>query len=1286
MLTLTKHKHFKLALKMMLGLFLSLSFASAAIADGGSGGGSGGSGSSGSSGGGSLDNGKPNDATQTGAYDIREDYRRANKLSIPFGPSTKRNPDGMDEVQDRESKGPDTVDHGGPVYTWPVIIPSATSAVPTKRDKGITKHRLKTFGLPISDTQFQMIHRMDQQIMLEEMFDPERIMWLGAVMGASQVQDSSNSCANAIRNQCASAIDYVSCPIYNFTVEPGNKWNKIRDQLFMPMAVLLLLPGAMLAQVKVIVNAGMPLGGGDTSPFEGIVRSIVAIFLIPATYLVVNYGLDLNNSITYTIAHEYERIFGVNMYKDALCAVIRAFPLRQAQENRNGLYKEVVPWQDSDSADGTPASGLESRALKVKTEDPCAGEFKTDPDRADEQAPFLSVGQRFITNGSNAVLAMTWNILCAFQVVFLMYLWLIGPIVAALWVYPHETLRSAFPGWIEGVITLCFWALFWNTSVLLLACFKGVDSTGSIIISALLFLAVQSVKSAFDFAGLVKAAGDKAGEAAAGAAQHMAGNAKTGVSGGGGHRGGGGGGGGHRTSGGAAAHVGGMRGHGGGGGGHGAGTGTAASGHGAGSGAGAGAGHGGSSLAGVGGKTNSDLHVSGTISSAGSHGGTGSSGALAGHGQQGSHAGTGALTASGASGAAEKTGGGHDASTGGGGDKGMGVSSTPSAPPLSGGPELNVNNSMSSSSTSNTFNAGDLTGTVNGVNSSYSAKDAAALIGQGNLSNMPHPGQVVSAEKAHRDFDQAVRSVHEQNAKDGNHSPEAQARNDLMGNWKHMLDEADKNPMANGTLLSMPDGLPGTNAGGNWNLGAGDASAALPQGMGDVLNRVGGALNDASAAMALPGAGGTGMPVNPQAVEGLTSLAREMTQVGPELSGMSPVAVGATMEAWGQRADVLSQQLYQGGGAAMSPESYSRMSGELQQAAQSLQQFQQSYSIASGGPAMPPDSSSYGGSSATYTQSGDGGGGFQQSYAYPADQGGGAYYPQNNYQGGYYPQPDSSGGAGGSGGAGYSASDQYYNQSYGGSYGSAYSGGGDGYQQAPQQYSDQQQAYYQQQQSGDQQQQAYYQQQQAADQQQQAYYQQQQQAADQQQQAYFQQQQQADQYSQPQVNYGQAQQDASGSYGYPGMPADQGYQQAPQPADPSAYMAGYMQGADQQYQQQYQQPEYQQQYQQPEYQQQYQQPEHQQQYQQDYGSSYQQQQAHQDAYPNIPIPSSQASRAPDKPAEAPKDKPVTPPAQKPPQQQEKRMQNPLNFLKKPAAKKKKDGEEDEPPPPPPAQW
>jgi len=473
-----------------------------------------------------------NDSNPGTAWDIRKNYFLRFPVAQEFGPYQTG---GTDIIKDKVSQGTATggspmVVHslpGCPVYVWPIYVPFAASVVPTYRDMAIDEELFQTFGFPVSDTQFQIIQRYNDNRMLEEMFDPERIMWLTSTIAGMQSTSAANGAANMTTNQSQSAIDFTKEYLTNFTAEAGNRWQTIRDQLFIPIAVLLLLPGAVLAQVKAIVSQSSPVLG-ETNPFEGIIRSIIAIFLIPGTFLVINYGIDVSNSITFTIADEYTRIFGTDMYVDAQCAEARAFPINAPQSNSNAMRGSETPATTTDTSGWGPYEALN---LGVRKYDPCANiDISNSPDEEVRDAKKIA---RLLTNGTNMTLSLVWNTLCAFQMAFLYYLWCMGPIAAALWVWPLQKLRGALPSWIEGVVTLCFWSLFWNTCVLLLACFRGVGDTGTVIVTALNYLATICVKYAFDFSSLVSQGGSGGIAQSMGKAMQSAGHAA-----GGGHSGG----------------------------------------------------------------------------------------------------------------------------------------------------------------------------------------------------------------------------------------------------------------------------------------------------------------------------------------------------------------------------------------------------------------------------------------------------------------------------------------------------------------------------------------------------------------------------------------------------------------------------------------------------------------------------------------------------------------------------------------------------------------------------
>lgn len=324
----------------------------------------------------------------------------------------------------------------------------------------------------------------------------------------AQLTALGNAAGDVAKEQAASAIEYCAKFMENFTAQPGSKWNQIRESLFVPIGLLLLLPGAVLSQIRATVGVGMPISLTQSNPFDGILRSVIAIFLIPATYLVVNYAIDFSNSITFTLASEYRRIFNADVYQDAVCSEIRAFPVRGPKENQNAGIAQTWPQTETPSI-----PRLEKNLYQNKVDDPCSNTYSAPENRTDEGMPLASVFGRLLAFGGNALLTSAWNVLCAFQMAYMLYLFWVGPVVAGLWVWPIKQFRDALPNWVEGVITLAFWSLFWNTAILIMACFKGMTDTGTVYETALNFLATASVKYAFDFVGLIKAAGQEASKA-----------------------------------------------------------------------------------------------------------------------------------------------------------------------------------------------------------------------------------------------------------------------------------------------------------------------------------------------------------------------------------------------------------------------------------------------------------------------------------------------------------------------------------------------------------------------------------------------------------------------------------------------------------------------------------------------------------------------------------------------------------------------------------------------------
>lgn len=316
--------------------------------------------------------------------------------------------------------------------------------------------------------------------------------------GASQL---GNSAGDLARDMALTAIDYSSRFMKNFTTADGNRWNRYRNELFIPIALLLILPGAVLTQLRAIIAQGNPVVG-QASPLEGIQRAIIAVFLVPATCLVTNYAIDLGNSLHYSVCSEYSRIVGGDMYRDAMCAEIRAFGVRYLSENEGSMN---VPAADLSPRGSEPFAKIEGR-LWGKLQDPCVGLLLVPANRDEASMPQSSIAVRMAMYTANAGICAGWSMLTAFQMAFFYYLYFVGPIMAALWAWPMHTFKNALPTWVEGCVTLAFWSFIWQICIAILAMTKSPASTGLYMVTACNVLATTAVKHAFDFSALLRSA------------------------------------------------------------------------------------------------------------------------------------------------------------------------------------------------------------------------------------------------------------------------------------------------------------------------------------------------------------------------------------------------------------------------------------------------------------------------------------------------------------------------------------------------------------------------------------------------------------------------------------------------------------------------------------------------------------------------------------------------------------------------------------------------------------
>ena len=208
---------------------------------------------------------------------------------------------------------------------------------------------------------------------------------------------------------------------------------------FLPMVLLFLVPGALMTNMKTMIQFGILKGSDEdtVSPFTGILRSMIAIFLIPATQLIVSYMVDIGNSL------------------QSACTPYVNIPLIVLwAEEQVVLFKE--------DQQGAPIRNLPNVVMA-----PWRGKFAGMPIRGAilEQVSGMDAALSELANESLHLLSEGLTITHAFQVVMICYLFLLGPLAAAFFAWPgvgRDLFRRAFATWVDGVVILSLWKFWWN--------------------------------------------------------------------------------------------------------------------------------------------------------------------------------------------------------------------------------------------------------------------------------------------------------------------------------------------------------------------------------------------------------------------------------------------------------------------------------------------------------------------------------------------------------------------------------------------------------------------------------------------------------------------------------------------------------------------------------------------------------------------------------------------------------------------------------------------------------
>ncbi|MBX9952198.1 MAG: hypothetical protein K2Y39_23695 [Candidatus Obscuribacterales bacterium] len=257
---------------------------------------------------------------------------------------------------------------------------------------------------------------------------PESVMPAAVAEMHSKMQGASEATANGTTNGTQEALSILKLSLLNIANEatgtPGPTnvafkpltqciWmvQTVFKQLYLPFALLLLLPGAVLSQVKSTAVANLPgEKPEDESPFNSLLKCAIAVFLIPATQLIVSYSIDVGNSLSYEI--------------------------------QNVITGSSIVEQ---------AEAIEKNSYEAKY--------------YGDQAMHL------MQNTLDMSLTFGLVVLIAFQTAMMCYLLLMGPMAAAFLAWPGglgRLFKPVFSNWLDAVITLSLWRFWWCAIVLVM--------------------------------------------------------------------------------------------------------------------------------------------------------------------------------------------------------------------------------------------------------------------------------------------------------------------------------------------------------------------------------------------------------------------------------------------------------------------------------------------------------------------------------------------------------------------------------------------------------------------------------------------------------------------------------------------------------------------------------------------------------------------------------------------------------------------------------------------------
>lgn len=326
-------------------------------------------------------------------------------------------------------------------------------------------------NIQVSDTSYLVREAQGDLIMEDVNGSPEQHAKSAQVGQQAKMQNASDAAADSAENQFAGSFDTIMLSLINVANEnaatptsssaPFKTLNEciwmvqqMYKNVYLYMAILLLLPGACMTQTKALVGYQL-LGQAEDSeshaitPFTGIMRSMIAIFLIPATQLIVSWCIDIGNSMTYEVQKLIQPAIIMDWAKEQM--------FNPPPEN---MANEMIPPMDDSTggADGKN-SGVVRGKLTNGSEKKSEVETQTDATRT----------VQMVYNFMNYALGAALIVIIGFQIVMMCYLFLLGPIAAAFYAWPSgvgSLFNKVFVNWVDGVVNVSLWRFWWCVVIL----------------------------------------------------------------------------------------------------------------------------------------------------------------------------------------------------------------------------------------------------------------------------------------------------------------------------------------------------------------------------------------------------------------------------------------------------------------------------------------------------------------------------------------------------------------------------------------------------------------------------------------------------------------------------------------------------------------------------------------------------------------------------------------------------------------------------------------------------